>query len=324
MNQPGNEETLRLIDVAPSTWFTQSEGSSIWISGYRMFRVTRDDLLSGPKTFDLNQVRGIILYGRVKYPNSLELETTDDHQIQFTVPDPVFGETKEGTYLLLLTPLHVDGQQGNELIVKERIGAAVGLLSVFNGRNMVYERLFEFVTDMQDGRTVTLSPVTEHPLHFDAPDINEARLSTISEADQVISDLPELDRNRIRLSLRWFESALYAGGSVDAYLKYWFAIETLGMPNTTNIRPLIESLSRAYSLSYEEAQTRFSIGRLFGLRSRIVHDGQIVPIHQRLSSYLEALYADILNEQLGLSSEHRADRVLNDSAFELNQYLHEV
>ncbi|MBD0325807.1 MAG: hypothetical protein ICV68_05215, partial [Pyrinomonadaceae bacterium] len=127
----------------------------------------------------------------------------------------------------------------------------------------------------------------------------------------------------IKLSLRWFESALYGKGGIDAYLKYWFAIETLGMPSTTNIRPLVESLSRAYGISHEEAQQKFSIGRLFGLRSRIVHEGQIISVHQNLTKYIEALYVDVLLEHLGLASEHRAEDVIDDPNFDLARYLYE-
>ena len=128
----------------------------------------------------------------------------------------------------------------------------------------------------------------------------------------------------MQLSLRWFELALYSKGDVDGFLRYWFAIETLGMPNATDIRPLNESLARTYGISFEDARKRFSIGRLFGMRSRIVHNGQIIPIHQNLSKYVEAPYVDILYEHLGLTSEQRAAGVLNTAGFNLKQYLQET
>lgn len=93
------------------------------------------------------------------------------------------------------------------------------------------------------------------------------------------------------------------------------------MPNTTDVRPLNNSLSRAYNLSRDTVENHFAVGRLQGLRSRIVHKGQIISIHKDLLDYLEALYADILNENLGLPCEERANRVKNNSESELNTYL---
>lgn len=313
---------MTLLNMVPSNWFTKKEGSSIWVSGYRVLRVEKDELVSGTKTFDLDRIRAFILYGKLRYPRPLDLEVSSDNQLQFIVPDPFFGETIEGAYLLLLTPFDVDGQLGEEALVKERLDAAVGLLAAFNGRNLVFEKVCEFTLSCQDGGVTSSGQAVENPFHFAAPNVSAERLNAIASADQAISALPQSDRNRIRLSLRWFESALYAGG-VDAYLKYWFAIETLSMPNTTDIRPLMESLSRAYGVSYEDARKEFSVGRLFGLRSRIIHNGQIIYGHQNLSKYMEALYVDVLFEHLGLPCEGRARHIATVPGFDLKQYLHE-
>jgi hypothetical protein len=323
MNRSEREHQINLPDVAPSSWFTTKEGSSLWISGYHAWRVEKDELLGGPKVFDLNQIRGVMLYGKLRYPRPLSLEVASQSQLHLTVPDLFFAETKEGSYLLLLTPLDIDGRRGDETAVRERLGASVGLLAAFSGRNLVFEHVCDFTFNLHDGSVTSSGQSAENPFHFAPPDVSQTKLSAVSEADKAIAALPEADENRVRLSLRWFESALYADG-VDAYLKYWLAIETLGMPNTTDIRPLVESLSRSYGLSYVEARQRFSVGRLFGLRSRIVHDGQIVYAHQSLSKYIEALYVDLLFEHLGLSSERRAGAIITDPNFDLKQYLHET
>src|SRR5438105_5028654 len=96
------QQQVNLADLAPSAWFTQKEGSSIWVSGYRMLRVEKNELLSGIKVFDMGQVRAVLLYGRLKYPKPIELEVSNDSQLQFTIPDPYFAETNEGAHLLLV------------------------------------------------------------------------------------------------------------------------------------------------------------------------------------------------------------------------------
>lgn len=109
---------------------------------------------------------------------------------------------------------------------------------------------------------------------------------------------------------------------MDAYLKNWFALETLGMPDTSDVRPLNDSLARAYAIPLKEAESRFAVGRLFGLRSRIVHDGQIVPIHARLLDYIAAIFVDVLFERLNVAAERRAELVSAMSDFRLERYLH--
>ncbi len=146
-------------------------------------------------------------------------------------------------------------------------------------------------------------------------------VSEITKADRAITTLQEPAKNRVHLSLRWLTSALNHRG-VDAFVEYWIALETLSMPNTSDIRPLVNNFVDIYNLSYDEAKERFGIGKLFGLRSRIVHDGQIVPVHAQLLSYLEALYADVLFAHLELPSEERAGSMLNTPGYILDEYLH--
>ena len=324
ISQPGHKETRRLIDLAPHSWFTHTDVSSIWVTGYRVLRVPKENFAIGPKVVDFNEVRAIVLYGALKYVDASQAKigVITDNQWHIDVLKIQVRETSEGVYLLFLAPFAVDGQLGNEPVTREKISTAAGLFAAFNGRNIVYERLFDNIIEMSDGRTSTFSPVFENPMWFTSPDLCDSRLNIISKADKAITTLPEPDRNRIYLSLRWFEQALYESG-IDAYLKYWISLETLVMPDTTNIRPLNESLSRAYNLSYEAIRDRFAIGKLFGLRCRIVHDGQLVPIHADLLRYMEALYADALLVHLGIPCDRRAASVIDNPEFALNEYLHE-
>ncbi len=92
---------------------------------------------------------------------------------------------------------------------------------------------------------------------------------------------------------------------MDAVLKHWVALETLVMPNTTDLRPVNEVLKRVYGKPMAEIQATFGVGRVFGLRAQIVHHGAIVPIDERLLRYLEALYADLLLESFWSGSGER-------------------
>ena len=62
-------------------------------------------------------------------------------------------ETPEGMYLLILAPFGIAGKEGNEPLTKQRVSEIVGLLAVFEGRNIAYERLFENVVKLDSHRS---------------------------------------------------------------------------------------------------------------------------------------------------------------------------
>jgi Apea-like HEPN len=315
MDEEIRETTFSFTDLAPAGWFTDLEGSSVWISLYRIQRITEADLPL-PRSFDLCDVRAEVFYGTLKYPAKITVVGFSENELKFKVPESLSKETEKGANLLLLTPLKVDGSIGDEPHAKEKISAAVGLLAAINGRNMVYEHLVEFEQHM-DARTTRIDALVENPFVFNAPDLSADRLQFISRASDAITALDSATQNRIRLSLRWLQSATHGGGGVDSFLKYWFAIETLGMPHTANIRPVVESMARIYGISYGEAQKRFLVGRLSRVRSEIVHNGRIIPIKDKLLQFLEAVYADLLYEQIGLATEYRAETLLSSKALNL-------
>src|SRR6266567_2096216 len=110
---------------------------------------------------------------------------------------------------------------------------------------------------------------------------------------------------------------------LDGFLSIWIAIEVIGMPDTSNIRPAIESLAKIYQLDYRTAVNRFQLGRIQDFRSKIVHNGQMFPIYSLLIEYLEAIYIDLLMETLNLPHERRAEQVLNYPQFDIGKLINQ-
>ena len=312
---------FNLMDMVPKTWFTQPETSSIWIAGYRMMRLSPEDLPAGPKFVDLPGVRVVLAYGAVNYLDSAAATPSVTDHGDFKV-DATAIEKKSptGGHTLLLLPFDVDGKSGPERETRERIADTVGLLAAMNERNMVYQHLFDYVQRADGKERSVIGGTVVNPLSMPKPDIGHQRLHTISTVGASIQVMEDTQRTRVRLSLRWFQAALFDLG-VDAFLKYWIAIETLTMPDTTNIRPANEALSRVYGISLEEATRRFHIGRIFSLRGRIVHQGSQVPINGRLLDYFESIFADLLLDAVGHKPEKRAEAFLAEGTFDPATYL---
>ena len=142
----------------------------------------------------------------------------------------------------MLLPFDSGGNPGSEKETCNRISEVVGLLAAINGRNMVFEHIFdyEYVLGKNEQGKIerrVIGSVLQNPFTLPVPDINKKRLKLISDIENAILVKPLPEANRITLSLRWFQAAIYEEG-VDALLKLWIAIETLAMPDTTDIRPI--------------------------------------------------------------------------------------
>lgn len=320
MNQKEQPPTINLTDLVPRGWFSNPEESSIWVTGYRIVGGDEKELKQG-KVFDFDKVRIVILFGSISYLDSSRSrwEWSDPNKVKFNLKVENV-KAPEGCYLLLITPFIVDGVQENESEVKKRITVSSGLVAALAGRNSIYERLYDNLINIQTGHISGFSPIFENPSVFPRPDFSEPRSVLLSKAIKAAANLDNTEKNRFELALHWYESAFRSTG-VDSFLKSWIAVEVLMMPDSTNIKSINESLSRAYSLSVDEVKDRFYVGQLFGLRSRIVHKGEVIPVHYLLEWYLQAIFEDVLFERLGLPSIHRAASVQKRPDFNLQKFL---
>jgi hypothetical protein len=81
--------------------------------------------------------------------------------------------------------------------------------------------------------------------------------------------LPEDERRRLRLASSWYWRADADPEPTTRFLSWWLAIEALEMPRTTDIRPVRARLADLLGTATEHWVD--PVGRLFGLRSRLVH-----------------------------------------------------
>jgi hypothetical protein len=315
-------EQRKLSDLVHHDWFKGGAGSSIWATAYRMFRVTGEEPIVS-RIVDFGYARVIFVRGSLAYLDSTSAATEfiSETEIQFDASQFKNKNTPEGDYALVLTPFSVDGKEVGEPTVRNRIREVVGLLGAHYGRNAVYQHLFDNIIEMATDQTQFFGPVIQNPNWFPAVDITDSGMMPLLEIIASISKLPIKDKNRVLLALRWFHYAQFDVDGVSSFIKFWIAIETLAMPDTSDIRPLNEALAVAYGVPMEEAKGLFQIGRVLNLRSKIVHDGLIVPIHGQLLRYVEAVFFDLLSAKTGALFKRRAEAVISDPACDLGLYL---
>ncbi len=314
--KPGLNEIETLV---PSDWAGTRTGRAVVIVCYEIQGLP-PSLYTTPIACDLKDVRVFFWKGEVGYREDVKVTRFwIDEQGHFNVVDPEptkIVKTPDGIYALFMSPyMVVAGSNAGELVAEDRIDVAVGLLGSFHGRNIVFRRMYANTYSFETQRATASSEAIPVPLSFPFPVLTADGVRPTLLAEKAIWSLTEPERNRVHLSLRWFRDAMFDIG-VNAFLKYWFAVETLSMPSTTDIGPLNDILCKIYGLpSRAEASDQFHTGLLFGLRSRIVHDGKIVPIDGRILRHLECLYHDALRHLLQIPSEKRLEYLVRTSPY---------
>jgi hypothetical protein len=77
------------------------------------------------------------------------------------------------------------------------------------------------------------------------------------------------EQRRIRLACQWYWRADADTDPVTKFISWWLVIESIAMPSTTNIAPVRERLAAIFGDN--EVDWRAFMGKLYGLRSRLVH-----------------------------------------------------
>lgn len=244
------KRAIPLEEFIPEEW-TITGTTSVWIRLYRAFRVSQAELqAAAPVEVRPAGLRVSIIVGRPKHPGrgSITLASETEWHVEHAGE---LVEAPEGAYVMLIAPFAAAGP-GNEPATLNRLDAAAGSLVAICGRNAVFERVSDYEYHL-DRRTSSRELAWENPMAFDPPHF-ETRHATVYAVLARLLDADVPRRSRTLLSLRWLEAATRASG-VDAYLKYWTALETLRMADFGDIRPIVQSLARVYGITSSEADS---------------------------------------------------------------------
>ncbi len=311
-----------LCQLAPDSWFSDRSKSSVWATLYRMVMLPPEFPPNTIRGVDFHGVRLLVHRGKLRYfdMRGIKMEFTEHNTIQFHGVMKEEAESIESGWAILLTPHSIDGQASNEELSRARIEGAVGALAAVCGANAVYERYGDYSYTFADGKMGIPGPIFRSPLPFGPPRVDPINLQALQTLGlRLGAASPEL-RERALLSLRWHHQALESDG-LDAFLKAWVALEIIGMPDGSHIAPLTDSLGRAYGLPSKDAHTEFLVGHLFGLRSRIVHEGRPASLDYHLITFIRHVYIDVLFEHLSIPCRHYARGMLTNTSVPISDLL---
>lgn len=295
-----------VLDYIPEGWFSSPQVDRVRQVVYRMATISEKDWLGRGTIIDIAGIRVVLDFASLTYQGGARAVFDDQKNSVYVKGKPEVFKTGRAAWLILLIPCD---ENDSSLHGSLGVNSLAGIFSTICGRNTVYEKEFEQVLSIREDKISVATNVVENPNVFPKPNLSSGSLALLVRAIEQIEKLPTLERNRIELSLHWLESSLRSQG-LDTFIKAWIALEILAMPDGTNIKPINDFLADVYGMSSAEAHHTFLVGKIFGLRGRILHKGELLPLTFVVEEYLYAIFIDVLLAILELPSEGRSQSFL--------------
>lgn len=179
------------------------------------------------------------------------------------------------------------------------IDRTVAGLATLLGPHIFARRVYRGWTVSDDGSTIIESELRIEPTVTLNPqtledDLQRIRSTTLKDPDM---------NSRFDLMSRFYSKALVRPPSEERFLFLWTVLEIFPMKGTTNIGPISELVSRLTGHDSIIVKERLAIGRMFGLRSDLVHNGSFDPRQTGIPGFwtrLESLCLETLRNVGGL------------------------
>jgi hypothetical protein len=89
---------------------------------------------------------------------------------------------------------------------------------------------------------------------------------------------------RLRLASRFYARSLLLPSGVERFLLQWTVLEVFPMAGTSHIQPLREWIAQRTGRSLALIEQKLTVGRIYGYRCDLVHDGRFVTGQARIKT----------------------------------------
>jgi len=313
------EDKLGLNNILPKSW--QQIGKKILLS-YSISVIKTiypEQLDTNPKRIICGNSLWVFVKLKIEYPNS---GVEKFHQTESYQSSLKMNIIEEDFYLVSFVKSEQIGYKGNKqqhvaesnsILASLELGLNI-VSKIIASESIVFEK-FETNYSVNVNHEFLMTTQKHWGANLEHSDI--MKLCAIKNKHLAKS---ESAQTRINRASNWIlKSQNFL--SVDSFIAKWIAIETLCMENDSNIRPLVEIISKGYDLPYDATKQKFSLGKLKGLRSKIVHEGLNAKTEFHLNNVMDFLFLDALEVILETKCKKRAERYLESVKFELDEYI---
>lgn len=298
---------LRRKEIPANRTIVQT-GSAI-VSFFRFGAVFRTNLVE--ESFGVivdNQLRIEVFRGNRRYhipKQTSYIATQGNDQLLATSSILDVDDTTSHIELISRT------KEKNPIVAREvcesEVDRGISLLSLLHGSDLFADPLYRgwilggenFIVDlwMKSSKNVT----------FDFSEINY----TLRNARINASKFEHFDR--VGLMNRFYSKSLTMRPGEEKFLYLWTVLEIFPMKDTSDIKPISRYISEITGVDDRIVKEKLGIGRLFGLRSDLVHNGKFsVPLKDigELFSRLESIVQEVMRGACGLPYAGSLDKFL--------------
>lgn len=110
------------------------------------------------------------------------------------------------------------------------------------------------------------------------------------------------ERSKLEIALRWYQRGLDSDQPIDQLLYFWVALEALTM-TTTDIKEIPKALKYILTSTGEKViKEKLRIGRIYGCRCDIVHNG-LADFDLEYLRILKDIVEEVMRFKLGIASK---------------------
>lgn len=325
MEQRALREVITYVQpfVPVREWFDSLEESRVFVSAYRAYFVPSESV-SVKRTLqaDFGRVRAVYLRWDAPYvkPDQNVIELANRRVTM--QPHPLHEyRTGPGVLLLLITPLPKSENSMERDSAMERVRFVRSLMVALMGRNAAYRHEFDIDIGFASTSVGSLSATFSTP-EDETPRVNGEGVELVAAALRNLSSLDDSMQSRVRLALRWYQRSFgddrivrdTVEEDIDKFINCWLAWETLAMERYNDINSITRALGNIHKLEVQRIGELFPIGRMYDLRAKILHLGQMRSLGQGLIRFMTDVFADLLLHTLSLPSGHNSVKYLDGSA----------
>jgi hypothetical protein len=149
-----------------------------------------------------------------------------------------------------------------------------------------------------------------------SPNIDNNKIALLSQLYNAINTFETIESQsivsrRAKTSLNWYIQSKDALTDINRYLSIWIAIEALILDGSTDLKIIKNAICNIYIIPIDKVEPQFYIGKLFSLRSGIVHKGYNRGMSLFILEYLSTLYHDLLYYSLKIPTREFAKSYLD-------------
>lgn len=305
------EQTSSINDFIPDKWKHQS----VLLTAYRVINCSDQLIDKNHIITDFPDLRVMWVMGGISYRKFIEDFDYGENDRNLKLSLKESDVSKKGNWLFFFQLY----DQSTEFETKNRLSSYCGIYLAINGLGNAIDLEFQHILH-SDNKISYFGNVFLNPSALKNVDLSASVLSLIKMIGEKVAELDPSKSRRLMLALHWFEKSMRARGT-DSFLNAWIALEALAMPDTTDISSIKKKLSKIFEVEQKVIEDKFCIGRMFGLRSKIVHDGLVYSASSILMDHIHAIFTDLLIEECGLQPIFRSKSILNDETFSISDLI---